>query len=122
MRTGSQLLALAVGLAGLNIWAQAIPLTGEPRHDSGQSIIGAYEGWFPNADGSFSLLAGYYNRNFAEEVDIPIGPNNKIEPGGPDQGQPTHFYPGRWLQQDVPGKTMFTVCWPDLGSTLTCCV
>jgi hypothetical protein len=95
MRTGSQLLALAVGLAGLNIWAQAIPLTGEPRHDSGQSIIGAYEGWFPNADGSFSLLAGYYNRNFAEEVDIPIGPNNKIEPGGPDQGQPTHFYPGR---------------------------
>ncbi len=85
----------AVGLAGLNIWAQAVRLTGEPRHDSGQSIIGAYEGWFPDTDGSFSLLVGYYNRNFSEEVDIPIGPDNKIEPGGPDQGQPTHFYPGR---------------------------
>src|SRR5262249_35274120 len=22
---------------------------------------------------------------------IPVGPNNRIEPGGPDQGQPTHF-------------------------------
>jgi hypothetical protein len=28
-------------------------------------------------------------------MDIPIGPNNRIEPGGPDMGQPTHFLPGR---------------------------
>jgi hypothetical protein len=27
--------------------------------------------------------------------DIPIGPANDIEPGGPDLGQPTHFYPRR---------------------------
>ena len=26
---------------------------------------------------------------------MPIGPNNRIEPGGPDLGQPTHFLPGR---------------------------
>jgi len=26
---------------------------------------------------------------------VPIGPNNRIEPGGPDLGQPTHFLPGR---------------------------
>ena len=26
---------------------------------------------------------------------MPIGPNNRIEPGGPDMGQPTHFLPGR---------------------------
>src|SRR5437870_13461999 len=25
----------------------------------------------------------------------PVGPDNNIEPGGPDQGQPTHFYPRR---------------------------
>jgi hypothetical protein len=66
-----------------------------PLHDSGQSITGAYEGWFKNADGTFSLLFGYYNRNLKQELDIPIGPDNSIQPGGPDQGQPTHFLPGR---------------------------
>ena len=35
------------------------------------------------------------NSNWLEEFDIPIGPDNAIEPGGPDQGQPTHFYPRR---------------------------
>ena len=55
----------------------------------------AFEGWYPNADGSFSLLIGYYNRNSKEALDIPIGPNNRIEPGEPDQGQPTYFEIGR---------------------------
>lgn len=63
----------------------------EPLHDSGQSVTGAYEGWFKNPDGSFSLLFGYLNRNLKEELDIPVGPENRIEPGGPDRGQPTHF-------------------------------
>lgn len=66
-----------------------------PRHDSGQSVTAAFEGWFHNQDGSASLLFGYYNRNLKQELDIPIGENNKIEPGGPDQGQPTHFFPRR---------------------------
>src|SRR5580698_9101735 len=75
-------------------WSQsALPL--EPYHDAGQSITGAFEGWFPNADGTFSLLLGYYNRNLKERVEIPVGPANRIEPGGPDQGQPTHFLAGR---------------------------
>ena len=41
------------------------------------------------------VLVGYFNRNTKQELDIPIGPNNRIEPGGPDQGQPTHFQTGR---------------------------
>jgi len=73
--------------------AQQLPL--EPHHDAGQSITGVFEGWFKNADGTFSLLFGYYNRSVKEAVDIPVGPNNRIEPGGPDHGQPTHFLPGR---------------------------
>jgi len=64
-------------------------------HHSGQGVTGAYEGWFPNPDGSFSLLFGYFNRNEKEELDIPIGALNRIEPGGPDQGQPDHFLTGR---------------------------
>jgi hypothetical protein len=81
----------------------------EPKHDSGQNVTAAYEGWYKNTDGSFSLLIGYYNRNLKQEVDIPVGPNNRIEPGGPDRGQPTHFATGRqW--------GMFTVTVPkDFG-------
>jgi hypothetical protein len=41
------------------------------------------------------MLIGYYNRNLKETLDIPVGPNNRVEPGGPDQGQPTHFEIGR---------------------------
>jgi hypothetical protein len=74
----------------------------EPARDSGASITGAFEGWFKNPDGSFSLLLGYYNRNRKQEVDIPAGPDNALEPGGPDRGQPTHFVPGR-------GWGLFTV-------------
>ena len=46
-------------------------------------------------DGTFTLLIGYFNRNRAETLEIPVGPNNRIEPGGPDYGQPTYFLPRR---------------------------
>ena len=48
-----------------------------------------------NPDGTFSLSFGYFNRNTEEIVDIPIGPNNFIEPGDQNQGQPTEFQPRR---------------------------
>jgi hypothetical protein len=93
-RSAVLLLPIVILLAS---WAlvsgQQLPM--EPPHDSGQSITGAFEGWFGNPDGSYSLLLGYYNRNTKREMDIPVGPNNRIEPGGPDQGQPTHFLTGR---------------------------
>ncbi len=72
---------------------KAMPL--EPARKSGGSITPAFEGWYQNPDGSYSLLIGYYNRNTAETLDLPVGPNNIIEPGAPDQGQPTHFQTGR---------------------------
>jgi hypothetical protein len=62
---------------------------------TGQNIAPAYEGWEENADGSFNLVFGYFNRNWDEEIDLPIGPNNTLETGGADQGQPTHFFPRR---------------------------
>ena len=64
-------------------------------YSRGQSISPAYEGWWPNDDGSFTMFFGYMNSNWEEEFDVPVGPDNRIEPGGPDQGQPTHFYPRR---------------------------
>jgi hypothetical protein len=67
----------------------------DPPREHGSSVTPAYEGWYTNPDGSFSLLLGYYNRNTKEALDIPVGPNNRVEPGAPDQGQPTHFETGR---------------------------
>lgn len=63
--------------------------------NAGQGVTGAFEGWYYNRDGSVSVLVGYFNRNTKQELDIPVGPNNRVEPGGPDQGQPTHFMTGR---------------------------
>jgi hypothetical protein len=66
-----------------------------PARERGASVTPAFEGWYKNDDGSFTMLVGYYNRNAKEPLTIPIGPNNKIEPGDPDQGQPTYFETGR---------------------------
>ena len=63
--------------------------------ERGSSVTGAFEGWYRTKDGAMALLVGYMNRNSKQEFDIPVGPNNRIEPGGPDMGQPTHFQPGR---------------------------
>jgi hypothetical protein len=69
------------------------------RFNSGQDIVPYFEGWIRNPDGTFDLLFGYFNRNWTEEIAIPPGPNNRIEPNGPDAGQPTYFLPRRqrWI-------------------------
>jgi len=65
------------------------------RFNSGQNIAPYFEGWIKNADGTFDLVFGYFNRNYQEEVAIAPGPENRVEPGNPDQGQPTYFLPRR---------------------------
>jgi hypothetical protein len=62
---------------------------------SGQPVWPAFEGWEKNDDGTFNLVFGYMNDNWAEELDVPVGPDNNLSPGAPDQGQPTHFLPRR---------------------------
>src|SRR5215216_5313339 len=86
--------AAVVVISAWRVSAQG-PLPLEPIKDRGQSITGAFEGWYKNADGTYSLLVGYMNRNRLETLDVPVGPNNRIDPGGPDMGQPTHFLPRR---------------------------
>jgi hypothetical protein len=86
------LCAAGIVAGGILLSAQAIPT---PRRGGGDSVTGAFEGWYFNPDGSRAFLVGYYNRNSQQELDIPIGPNNHIDPGGPDLGQPTHFLTGR---------------------------
>ena len=51
------------------------------RHWSGQNVSPTFEGWEPNPDGTSSLWFGYMNRNDEEQLDIPVGPDNNIQPG-----------------------------------------
>jgi hypothetical protein len=79
-------------------------------YKTGQNIAPVFEGWEPNPDGSFNMVFGYMNRNYEEILDVPVGGNNSFEPGEPDRGQPTHFFPRR-------GRFVFRVVVPkDLGT------
>jgi hypothetical protein len=67
----------------------------QTQFSSGQDVVPVYEGWLRNPDGTFTFVFGYFNRNWKEEPVIPAGPDNKLEPGEPDRGQPTYFLPRR---------------------------
>src|SRR5436190_6871918 len=86
--------AVQVAPQGQGQTPSPFPLS-NPIRERGSSVTGAYEGWLRAKDGGSYFLVGYSNRNTKQELDIPIGPNNRIEPGGPDQGQPTHFLRSR---------------------------
>src|SRR5579863_6476469 len=77
--------------------AQSQPQTYIPqtKFSRGQDVVPSFDGWLRNADGSFTLVFGYMNRNYEEELAIPAGPDNQVSPGEADQGQPTYFLPRR---------------------------
>jgi len=75
----------------------AAALGGQIKYSRGQDVSPTFDGWKVNPDGTYTLYFGYFNRNSEEEVDIPIGPDNRFDLENIDQGQPTHFYPSpRW--------------------------
>jgi hypothetical protein len=109
-RAGSALLVILLALSatstsggqtpgGIRDWDDGI------KYARGQNVVPVFEGWVANSDGTFSLIFGVWNRNWEETVFIPIGPDNRIEPGGPDRGQPTVFTPRR-------GKNLFEIVVP----------
>jgi len=79
-------LLLTVSLGAQSSSSQLVNL----RHWSGQGVSPVYEGFDINPDGSYNMWFGYMNRNYEEEIDLPVGADNMFEPGG-DRGQPTHF-------------------------------
>ena len=91
---GGTVLLLAVILPDL-AGAQDTKVDAPIPHTAGQSVSASFEGWYPNPDGTRSLVFGYFNRNYDEHLDLPVGPDNRFEPGPADRGQPTHFYPRR---------------------------
>jgi hypothetical protein len=91
--------SVAGGFLAAQAQVQLPTVNSQTQFSSGQDIVPAYEGWLQNKDGTFTFVFGYFNRNWKEEPAIPAGPDNKLEPGAPDQGQPTWFLPRRqpWI-------------------------
>lgn len=90
--------ALSIGLIGMiatPLFAQLpthlrdYPLAS--RKTNGDLIAPFFDGWIRNEDRSVTMIFGFMNRNTKEIVDIPLGPNNYIEPAQFDGVQPTHF-------------------------------
>jgi hypothetical protein len=93
-RGGEIAIWMAAGLFLIVGSARAQPLDDlRIRYNSGQAVVPIFDGWRRNADGSFDMVFGYLNRNYVEEVILPVGPANHFEPEGPDVGQPAYFYP-----------------------------
>ena len=92
---------LALVLAVLS-WApldaqDSRPLSPQQRNMSagGLAVSPFFEGWYPNANGTYTLSFGYFNRNREEVVHLPVGPDNFIEPAEFNGTQPTLFSPRR---------------------------
>ena len=85
----------AVSAAHAQVNPRDVPLASQPqqRFDGGQDIQPIFEGWTRNDDGSYLFHFGYLNRNYREEPNVPVGPDNYFSPGEEDRGQPTYFYP-----------------------------
>jgi hypothetical protein len=118
-----------VPAAILTLAVFATLVEGQPRvsYAEGQGVSPAFEGWQRNEDGSFDIVFGYMNRNWQEEVHVPVGPDNYLaivdvgelddlgrsayDDAGADQGQPTYFLPRR-------NRFIFTVRVPsDFGES-----
>ena len=114
-------LVLPVAVAGLTLLGGV-----SPRAQFEKMISTTFDGWNQLPDGSYELVFGYMNRN-SMEVDVPVGPGNQVEPGaGGDQGQPTHFLPGRQraaFRIPVPatfkGKYVWTLTYGGATQTAT---
>ncbi len=61
------------------------------RGTTGEIVAPMFNGWIANEDGSTTMIFGFANQNRKATVDVPLGPNNKLEPAQFQGAQPTHF-------------------------------
>lgn len=104
------IIVLASGSLPARAQRDQLPRGLNVERNSGDSIQPVFDGWQRYPDGRVVMWFGYVNRNYQQELDIPVGPNNQFsstedQKKAPDEGQPTHFYPRRHqyvLKIDVP--------------------
>jgi hypothetical protein len=77
-----------------------------PLPSNGLRVAPFFDGWYANPDGTIVFSFGYSNLN-REVVEIPLGPDNFIEPKQYDGQQPTTF------AADVPGASDGSGAAPD---------
>src|SRR6187399_1872095 len=75
--------ALAVVSAVAVVWLVPAAAGQSLTYSRGQNVAPAYEGWEQDADGTKYFLFGYMNRNWEEELDVPVGAGNNFSPGTP---------------------------------------
>jgi hypothetical protein len=83
-------LAMAMLIGAPHLAQPQRPLT--PLPPAGLRVAPFFDGWYANPDGTITLSFGYSNLN-REVVEIPLGPDNFIEPKEYDGRQPTSFPP-----------------------------
>lgn len=107
-RTATRRLSITVALVTLGlalIAAEQRPIGDRPQLpsapwerrvvDAGLPVTPFFEGWYENPDGSYTLSFGFFNRNRAETLRIPHGPDNFVSLTEQDGRQPNIFPPGR---------------------------
>jgi hypothetical protein len=62
-----------------------------PVPPEGQRVAPFFDGFYENPDGTITFSFGYSNFNREETIEIPLGPDNFIEPKQFDGRQPTSF-------------------------------
>jgi hypothetical protein len=86
--------AMALVVYALPVTAQEVQRYLRPDPKTGEPIVPFMEGWYDNADGSITVSFGYWNRG-EDDVSIPMGDANHIEPATLDGMQPEVYFAGR---------------------------
>jgi hypothetical protein len=92
VRGRSFVITVLVTAAAVVVGAQAPkqwPLA--PVPPEGQRVAPFFDGFYENPDGTITLSFGYSNFNKQGTIEIPLGPDNFIEPKQYDGRQPTSF-------------------------------
>src|SRR5256885_16709274 len=63
--------------------AVVVAASARPSAQFERTISATFDGWTHLADGSYDLVFGYMNRN-ADEIDIPVGAANQVDPAPAD--------------------------------------
>lgn len=98
---GALAIAMVTGSPPLGAQRQR-PLA--PLPPDGLRVVPFFDGWYANPDGTITLSFGYSNLNREEVVEIPLGPDNIIEPKEYDGRQPTSFPPAARDSRDGGGR------------------
>ncbi|NKB33336.1 MAG: hypothetical protein GKR91_09580 [Pseudomonadales bacterium] len=94
-KTSRLLLPILMGLLAAPLYAQLperfqnYPLA--TPGETGEFVAPMFNGWIRNDDRSVTMIFGFANRNRTGVIDVPLGPNNKLEPAEFQGAQPTHF-------------------------------